>query len=336
MSYYLKESKGPRNKIILLGLSQSGKTSIRDVVFGGKKPEETQDYAATLNYERQIEEAAEEPITLMDLGGQEIFLNRFLNELSSFIFSNVSVMVFVCDISASEKFPASKKAFTEGVNRLEEMTSIRPRVYVLLHKTDLIPDLTQRTEIMGFLMEMFQDAVAPKNITFCQTSIYDDSIHETFKRIMAEVSEPRSQPETAKEEDTLNIIKQQLQRRPIHQSLCTFKLLNRLDDVLIVSLDDPEFLISCSTTDYNDDVYMKQNLMLLGKVSYLKLASNVNSNIERLGPIMMYRSRVKPHHLLLLFSCDAKAMLQTKNLAEIEDQVQLLSNQLSEMLQNLA
>lgn len=333
MSYYLKDPKGPGNKIILLGLSQAGKTSIRDVVFGGKKPEETQDYAATLNYQRQIEEAAEESITLMDLGGQDIFLKRFLNELSSFIFSNVSVMVFVCDIAAFEMFPASKRVFTEGVNRLEQMSTFRPRIYVLLHKTDLIPDLTQRTETMEFLMEMFQDAVAPKNITFCQTSIYDNSIHEAFTRIMAEVSEPISQPEKAKEEDQLNIIKQKLHRRPIQQSLCTFMLLNRLDDVLIVSLDDPELIISFSTMDFNN---MKHILMLLNKAGCLKSARNINSNIERLGPMMMYRSKVKPRHLLLLFSCDAKAMLQTKNLSEIEDQVQLLSNQLSEMLQYLA
>ena len=215
VSYYLKDREGPRNKIILLGLSQAGKTSIRDVVFGGKKPEETQDYAATLNYERRIEAAAGEPVTLMDLGGQEVFLKRFLNELSSFVFSNVSVLVFICDIAASEKFLASKKAFAEGVVCLEEMSKQRPRIYVLLHKTDLISDSTKRTETTEFLMEMFQDAVSTKNIIFCQTSIYDKTIYEAFKRIMNEVSEPIPQLEEPKEEDQLSIISQQLQRRPI-------------------------------------------------------------------------------------------------------------------------
>jgi GTPase SAR1 family protein len=320
-------------KIILLGLSQAGKTSIQDVFFGGKKPEETQDYAATLNYERRIEAAAEEPVTLMDLGGQDVFLKRFLNELSSFVFSNVSVLVFVCDIAASEKFLASKKAFAEGVACLEEMSKQRPRIYVLLHKTDLISDPTKKTETMGFLMEMFQDAVSAKNITFCQTSIYNKTIHEVFKRIMAEVGEPIPQLEETKEEDQLNIISQQLQRRPIQQSLCTFQLLNRLDEVLLVSLDDPEFLVSCSTTDVND---VKPLLRLLEKASYLRLACDIDSNIERLDSMIAYRSRVEPHHLLLVFSSDAKAMLQTKNLSEIEDQVQLLSNQLTEMLHSLA
>ncbi|MFX0151855.1 MAG: ADP-ribosylation factor-like protein, partial [Candidatus Hodarchaeota archaeon] len=152
MSHYLKQLKTQSSrKIILLGLSQAGKTSIRDVVFGGKKPEETKDYAATLNYERQIEQVADEAVTVMDLGGQEVFLKRFLSSMSSFIFSNVAVLVFISDIATPEKFPASLKAFVEGVSRLEEMSDVQPAIYVLLHKTDLMPDLTQRAERMEFL-----------------------------------------------------------------------------------------------------------------------------------------------------------------------------------------
>ena len=100
-----------------------------------------------------------------------------------------------------------------------------------------------------------------------------------------------------------------------------------------MSLDDPEFLVSCSTTDVND---MKPLLRLLEKASYLRLACNIDSNIEGLDSIITYRSWVESHYLLLIFSSDAKAMLQTKNLSEIEDQVQLLSTQLSVMLQGLA
>ncbi len=113
MSHYLKQLKSPSSrKIILLGLSQAGKTSIRDVVFEGKSPEDTKDYAATLNYERQIEQVADEPITVMDLGGQEVFLKRFLSSMSSFIFSNVAVLVFICDIATPDKFPASLKVIS--------------------------------------------------------------------------------------------------------------------------------------------------------------------------------------------------------------------------------
>lgn len=331
MSHYLKQLKSQSSrKIILLGLSQAGKTSIRDVVFEGKAPEETQNYAATLNYERQIEQVADEPITVMDLGGQEVFLKRFLSSMSSFIFSNVAVLVFICDIATPEKFPASLKAFVEGVSRLEEMSDVQPAIYVLLHKTDLMPDLTQRAERMEFLMEMYQDAAATKNITFLQTSIYDNSIHEAFKRITAEASEIIPEVESIEKEEDLEAIKQRLRYRPIQQVLHTLKFMNRLDEVVLLSLDDlSPMKIFASDLDKNE---IQHVITLLDKANDLRLITNSKSELKRVGSVMMYKSRLKPHYLLLLISRDPKSMLETRNLQEIEETVRLLSNQLETML----
>ncbi len=330
MSHYLKQLKTQSSrKIILLGLSQAGKTSIRDVVFEGKAPEETQNYAATLNYERQIEQVADEPITVMDLGGQEVFLKRFLSSMSSFIFSNVAVLVFICDISTSEKFPASLKAFVEGVSRLEEMSDVQPAIYVLLHKTDLMPDLTQRTERMEFLMEMFQDAATTKNITFLQTSIYDNSIHEAFKRITAEASEIIPEAEEVEKEEDLASIKQRLRLRPIQQILHTLKFMNRLDEVLLMSLEDPNFRINASDLE---DAEIQQIITLLDKTKDLRLVTSSKSELKRLGSVMIYKTKVPPYYLLVLISSDSKSMLETRNIQEIEETVRLLSNQLESML----
>lgn len=330
MSHYLKQLKTQSSrKIILLGLSQAGKTSIRDVVFGGKAPEETQNYAATLNYERQIEQVADEAVTVMDLGGQEVFLKRFLSSMSSFIFSNVAVLVFISDIATPEKFPASLKAFVEGVSRLEEMSDVQPAIYVLLHKTDLMPDLTQRAERMEFLMEMFQDAVATKNLTFLQTSIYDNSIHEAFKRITAEASEIIPESATIEKEEDLEAIQQRLRLRPVQQVLHALKFMNRLDEVILLSLEDSDFLVHASEAEINE---IQPIITLLDKSNDLKLVTGSKSEIKRLGPVMVFKTIVPPHYLLVLFSTDSKAMLETRKLYEIEETVRLLSNQLETML----
>ncbi|NHJ03114.1 MAG: hypothetical protein EAX86_13335 [Candidatus Heimdallarchaeota archaeon] len=334
MSHYLKQLKTQTSrKIILLGLSQAGKTSIRDVVFGGKAPEETQNYAATLNYERQIEQVADESVTVMDLGGQEVFLKRFLSSMSSFIFSNVAVLVFICDISTPDKFPASLKAFVEGVTRLEEMSDIQPAVYVLLHKTDLLPDLTQRADRMEFLMEMFQDAVKTKNITFLQTSIYDNSIHEAFKRITAEASEVIPEVERIEKEEDLEAIQKRLRLRPIQQLLHALKFMNRLEEVLLISLEDPDFRIQASDVE---NIEIEQLINLLDKVNDLRMIPSSKSEIKRMGACMMYKSVIPPHYLLVLFSTEDKAMLESRNLQEIEETVKLLSSQLESMLQTPA
>jgi Ras-related GTP-binding protein A/B len=334
MSHYLKQLKSSASrKIILLGLSQAGKTSIRDVVFGGKAPEETQNYSATLNYERQIEQVADEPVTVMDLGGQEVFLKRFLSSMSSFIFSNVAVLVFICDISTPDKFPASLKAFVEGVSRLEEMSDVQPAVYILLHKTDLLPDLTQRAERMEFLMEMFQDAVATKNITFLQTSIYDNSIHEAFKRITAEASEIIPEAEEIEEEADLEAIQRRLRLRPIQQVLHTVKFMNRLDEVLLLSTEDPEFLVKASDTQLQE---IQQFLEIMEKANEKDLKAALNTELKRVGNAMVFKFKVQPHYLLLLLATDKKSMLETRSLLDIEETVKLVSNQLEGMLQPVA
>ncbi|MHA1941794.1 MAG: ADP-ribosylation factor-like protein [Candidatus Hodarchaeales archaeon] len=330
MSHYLKQLKTQSSrKIILLGLSQAGKTSIRDVVFGGKAPEETADYAATLNYERKVEQVADEPITVMDLGGQEVFLKRFLSSMSSFIFSNVAVLVYICDISTPDKFPASLKAFVEGTNRLEEMSDVQPAVYILLHKTDLMPDLTQRTERMQFLMEMFQDAVVTKNITFLQTSIYDNSIHEAFKRITAEASEIIPEAVEVEKEEDLEAIQRRLRLRPIQQVLHALKFMNRLDEVLLLSTIDPEFKVSASEAEIAE---IQQFITILDKSEDLWLIPSSKSELQKLGSVMLYKAAVSPHYLIILISSNDKSMLETRSLQEIEETVSLLSNQLENML----
>lgn len=334
MSHYLKQLKSQSSrKIILLGLSQAGKTSIRDVVFGGKAPEETKDYAATLNYERQIEQVADEAVTVMDLGGQEVFLKRFLSSMSSFIFSNVAVLVFICDISTPDKFPQSLKAFTEGVTRLQEMSDVQPAIYILLHKTDLMPDLTQRAERMELLMELFQDAASNMNITFLQTSIYDNSIHEAFKRVTAEASEAIPEVEQIETEEDLASIQRRLRLRPVQQLLHALMFMNRLDEVLLISLEDPEFRIHASDAEPGE---IQQIITLLDKTNDLKLISGTKSDIKRLDSTMIYRTRVDPNYLLILFSNDSKSMLETRKLFEVEETVSLLRNQLETMLQSPA
>ncbi len=249
--------------------------------------------------------------------------------MSSFIFSNVAVLVFICDISTPEKFPASLKAFTEGTNRLEEMSDVQPAVYILLHKTDLLPDLTQRAERMEFLMEMFQDAVATRNITFLQTSIYDSSIHEAFKRITAEASEIIPESTVIEKEEDLEAIQKRLRLRPIQQVLHAMKFMNRLDEVLLLSSVDTEFIVSASEIEPSD---IQQIMIIIDKSADLWLIPSAKSELVKLGDVILFKMIVLPHYLILLMASDEKAMLTTRKLSEIEETVRLLSNQLETML----
>ena len=92
-------SEAEADKIILLGLAESGKTTILKVVSEGYIPDKKAPYSATIDYERKNISLFGKTLTIFDLGGQKGFLDRFIGELAGFIFSKVKIMIFVVDSS---------------------------------------------------------------------------------------------------------------------------------------------------------------------------------------------------------------------------------------------
>ena len=77
-------------KILIAGLSEAGKTAVKKIFFLKQRTEDVNNLSATLNYERLSITINDLPITIVDLGGQKIFLQRFLSSFSPFIFSGIT------------------------------------------------------------------------------------------------------------------------------------------------------------------------------------------------------------------------------------------------------
>jgi hypothetical protein len=105
--------------------------------------------------------------------------------------------------------------------------------------------------------------------------------------------------------------------------------MNRLDEVLLLSTVDPEFVISASETEIPE---IRQFLTILDKTNDLWLIPGSKSELIRLGYVMFFKALVPPHYLIILISSDNKAMLETQSVSEIQETVNLLSNQLESML----
>ena len=65
------------HKILIAGLSEAGKTAVKRIFFLKHRTEDVDSLSATLNYERLSITIEDTPITIVDLGGQKIFLKRF-------------------------------------------------------------------------------------------------------------------------------------------------------------------------------------------------------------------------------------------------------------------
>ena len=113
------------------------------------------------------------------------------------------------------------------------------------------------------------------------------------------------------------------------QVLHALKFMNRLDEVILLSMKDPDFLINASETDYKEIQHL---ITILDKSKELKIIPSSKSEIKRFGNTMVYKSQILPEYLLILFSTDSKAILETRTLGEIEETIRLLSSQLETML----
>ncbi|MFX0062046.1 MAG: ADP-ribosylation factor-like protein [Candidatus Hermodarchaeota archaeon] len=178
-------------KILLAGLSAAGKTSIKRIFFYKQQTTDVENLAATIDYERKSLSIANRLITIVDLGGQKVFIKRFLDKISSFVFSSVHILIFVIDVAAKSTRNDAIKYFSSCIEKLQRY-SPNAEVFVFLHKNDLVRLSPNYESIHAQLKEQFQ-LQSPKKVTFMRTTIYDpktvvDSFGRVFELAISEIA----------------------------------------------------------------------------------------------------------------------------------------------------
>ncbi len=169
-------------KILIAGLSEAGKTAVKRIFFLKQQTEDVNSLSATINYERMSLTIHDTPITIVDLGGQKIFLKRFLSGFSPFVFSSVKTFIFLIDVANKTSRNNAINYFKAG---LEKLTLFSPEaeVFVFLHKNDLVRDSPNYESIHGQLKEQFQ-LEYPHRLKFFRTTIYrPETVIDSFGRI---------------------------------------------------------------------------------------------------------------------------------------------------------
>jgi len=160
-------------KILFMGLGASGKSSIKSVVFEGQSLDSVKNYNATINYTRSTKNIVDSAFQIFDCGGQESFISVFIGEQAEFIFSDVTILVWVIDVSNFDAVSTSKFYFDHAVKRLDEFSS-NAVIFCLFHKIDLLlPDM--RVQVAETMEDYFSTEKDIK-ILYRPTSIYNQSI----------------------------------------------------------------------------------------------------------------------------------------------------------------
>jgi GTPase SAR1 family protein len=186
----------PSQKVVFMGLGASGKSSIRSVVFEGKSANDVKDYNATINYTRSTKNIINSAFQIFDCGGQESFISVFIGEQAEFIFSNVTILIWVVDVSNFDAVSTSKFYFDHAANRLAQY-SPEAVIFCLFHKIDLLlPDM--KKQVIETMQSYF---VTSKNIEIIYrgTSIFDHSIYLAIGEMIQKIIIKSTRAQTVSE-----------------------------------------------------------------------------------------------------------------------------------------
>lgn len=94
----IKDEKNSLTKVLLMGKTGVGKTSIKSIIFQNKSPKDTLELA----YTNEVEESHLKfmkniSLDLLDCCSKEDYIKQYFNEKKKAIFSNVGIFVFVVE-----------------------------------------------------------------------------------------------------------------------------------------------------------------------------------------------------------------------------------------------
>lgn len=174
-------------KIVLMGLSNAGKTCIYERVFEGKKPWELIHQTVTkgISYKDYKIGTMANPM-IWDLGGQQQYLDEYHGPLRKNIFRKASLLLFIIDITDIDRFDNSRIEFEWSANQILSYNP-KAKLNIFLHKADLIHD---KDMVVSHIKKVFAKNISHE-ITYHLTSIFDESLFKAWSDIIRELS-PKS------------------------------------------------------------------------------------------------------------------------------------------------
>ncbi|KAI0317574.1 Gtr1/RagA G protein conserved region-domain-containing protein [Amylostereum chailletii] len=171
-----------KKKVLLMGASGSGKTSMRSLIFSNNPASLTSRLGATIDVEQNhVRFLGDLILNLWDCGGQDAFMDSYLSTQRSVIFQHVGVLIYVFDVKARD-MSKDLVYYHDCIDALQKY-SPDASVFLLVHKMDLV----LQPERQGVLARNRKDLETKSGVvpvTVFGTSIYDQSLYKAWSRIV--------------------------------------------------------------------------------------------------------------------------------------------------------
>ncbi|KAG8859368.1 GTP-binding protein gtr1 [Tulasnella sp. 330] len=173
-----------KKKVLLMGRSGSGKTSMRSIIFSNNVTASgTSRFGATIDVEQNtVRFLGSLVLNLWDCGGQDSFLDSYLTAQKATIFQHVGVLIYVFDVESREtdKDLGYYRVFLEACRK----HSPEADVFVLVHKMDLVGGPKEKVEVLKRKKKELLANSGGSQIKIFGTTIWDESLYKAWSRIV--------------------------------------------------------------------------------------------------------------------------------------------------------
>eukprot|EP00392_Amoebophrya_sp_AT5.2_P013261 g13379.t1 len=177
-----------QSKVLLMGRASAGKTSIRSIIFANYLARETSRLHPTNNVEHcNLRFLGSLQLNLWDCGGQDVFMENYFESQRDHIFRNVHVLIYVLGstgqmISSAGGNAGANLEVQKDMSYLkstcESMKQLSPdaRVFVFVHKMDLVHEKDRRNVFQHYESQVLQIAGNELQVQCYPTSIWDETL----------------------------------------------------------------------------------------------------------------------------------------------------------------
>jgi len=171
-----------------MGKSGAGKTSMRSIIFANYLADDVQRLGVTMEIEHaHVRMLGNLAVTLWDCGGQDTFMENYFLHQKDNIFRGAAVLIYVLDIM-SDKPDEDIRGYEECLKALMDHSE-EAKVFVLVHKMDLIESPAQKQEVFeAKRQQLEQIAISYEvQVDYSRTSIWDKTLYSAWSRIVTQL-----------------------------------------------------------------------------------------------------------------------------------------------------
>jgi Ras-related GTP-binding protein A/B len=181
----------PGAKLLLMGRAAAGKTSMKSIIFANYLARDTSRLQTTNFIEHSsLKFLGNLRLNLWDCGGQDVFMENYFESQRENIFQNAQVLIYVVSVSdrrGSHDFKEkdNNKELVYFSHAMESLRNFSPnaRVFVLIHKLDLVHESKREEVLQNYERELINAAPGIK-ITCFGTSIWDETLFKAWSQIV--------------------------------------------------------------------------------------------------------------------------------------------------------